>query len=146
VLSAATTISPASIISRPIVKQMPWTAVTIGFRHRPFSANTSTLPGTRLPQTVAGGDAQHGITLIHSYGCGTCHTIPGIQEASGLVGPPLYFFSRRTIIAGMLPNTPDNLVAWLQNPQAVVPNNAMPYMAMGEQDATDIAAYLYTIR
>ena len=110
------------------------------------ACNSSALPGTRLTQTITGGDAQHGIALIHSYGCGTCHTIPGIHDASGLVGPPLYFFSRRTIIAGMLPNTPDNLITWLENPQAVIPNNAMPYMAIGAQDATDIAAYLYTIR
>jgi cytochrome c2 len=109
------------------------------------ACNASNLPGTRLPQLVS-GDAQHGVSLIQSYGCGTCHTIPGIHDASGLVGPPLYFFSRRTMIAGMLPNTPDNLIAWLENPQAVVPNNAMPFMGMDERDATDIAAYLYTIR
>jgi hypothetical protein len=35
----------ASIISMPMVKTMPCTVVTIGFRHRPFSANASTLPG-----------------------------------------------------------------------------------------------------
>jgi len=110
------------------------------------ACDTSDLPGTRLSQTVPGGDVQRGITLIHAYGCTSCHTIPGIQGASGLVGPPLYFFSRRTIIAGMLPNTPDNLITWLENPQAVVPNNAMPYMGMDERDASDIAAYLYTIR
>lgn len=110
------------------------------------ACSDSELPGTRLAQTVPGGHPENGISLIHAYGCGTCHTIPGIQGARGLVGPPLFFFSKRTIIAGMLPNTPDNLVAWLENPQAVVPNNAMPYMAMGPQDAADIAAYLYTIR
>jgi cytochrome c2 len=110
------------------------------------ACDASDLPGTRLSEVVPSGDPQHGITLIHSYGCGACHTIPGIQGASGLVGPPLYFFSRRTMIAGMLPNTPDNLVAWLENPQAVVPNNAMPYMGIDASDATDIAAYLYTIR
>ncbi len=111
-----------------------------------LACNAPDLPGTRLSQTVPGGDAKRGISLIHAYGCSSCHTIPGIQNANGLVGPPLYFFSKRTIIAGMLPNTPDNLIAWLENPQAVVPNNAMPNMGMGEQDASDIAAYLYTIR
>jgi cytochrome c2 len=106
----------------------------------------SALPGTRLTESVPGGDPQRGLSLIHSYGCGTCHTIPGIQGATGLVGPPLYFFSRRTMIAGMLPNTPDNVVTWLENPQAIVPNNAMPFMAIDARDATDIAAFLYTIR
>jgi cytochrome c2 len=50
------------------------------------------------------------------------------------------------MIAGMLPNTPDNVVTWLENPQAIVPNNAMPFMAIDARDATDIAAFLYTIR
>ena len=110
------------------------------------ACSESDLPGTRLAQIVPGGHPENGISLIHAYGCGTCHTIPGIQDARGLVGPPLYFFSKRTIIAGMLPNTPDNLLAWLENPQAVVPNNAMPSMGMGAQDAADIAAYLYKLR
>ena len=50
------------------------------------------------------------------------------------------------MIAGMLPNTPDNLVLWLQRPQSVVPGNGMPDMGLSPRQAHDIAAYLYTLQ
>ena len=49
------------------------------------------------------GNAQHGRELISSYGCGACHVVPGVKGARGLVGPPLYYLAKRTIIAGQLP-------------------------------------------
>jgi cytochrome c1 len=100
-----------------------------------------------LPYTVAvGGSPRQGKKLIESYGCGSCHTIPGIYTARGVVGPPLFFFSRRTMIAGELPNSPDNLVRWLRNPALVEPGTAMPNLKLSEQQARDVAAYLYTLR
>lgn len=95
---------------------------------------------------ATGGNAERGKQLASGYGCGACHTIPGIRSARGLVGPPLYEFGDRTIIAGELPNTPDNLVRWLQNPKAIEPKNAMPDVGLSKEQATDIAAYLYTLR
>jgi len=96
--------------------------------------------------SVAGnGNPRQGRRLIVSYGCGSCHTIPGIYTARGVVGPPLYFFGRRTMIAGELPNTPENLVRWLRNPQAVEPKTAMPSVGLSEKQAQDIAAYLDTL-
>ena len=69
------------------------------------------------PYRVAtGGDARNGRKVIQSAGCGACHTIPGIHAANGELGPPLNSFSRRTMIAGELPNTPDNLIHWIENP------------------------------
>lgn len=95
--------------------------------------------------TVIPGDPKHGIALIKQNGCGTCHMIPGIEGADGLVGPPLTMMARRIYIAGVRRNTPDNMIAWLQNPQAVVPGNAMPNMELSRHDARDIAAYLYSL-
>lgn len=91
------------------------------------------------------GDPQVGKKLIVSSGCGACHTIPGIYTARGLVGPPLYFYGRRTMIAGELPNTPDNLVRWLLNPPAIEPGTAMPNLGLSQEQARDITAYLYTL-
>jgi cytochrome c1 len=88
------------------------------------------------------GNSHQGRQLIVSYGCGSCHTIPGIYQARGVVGPPLYFFGRRTMIAGELPNTPDNLVRWLRDPRSVEPGTAMPMLGLSQEQAQDIAAYL----
>jgi len=98
------------------------------------------------PYTVStGGDSSQGKALIESKGCGACHVIPGISQARGLVGPPLYFFSRRTMIAGELPNTPENLVRWIKDPKQVEPGTAMPDLGLTDQQARDVAAYLYTL-
>jgi cytochrome c1 len=97
-------------------------------------------------QEVPGGAVEQGRLAIRAYGCGACHVIPGIPGARGQVGPPLTGFGERTSIAGRLANTPENLVRWLQNPQAVEPGNIMPNLGVSEPDARDIAAYLYTLR
>ena len=91
-------------------------------------------------------DPQKGEELIVSYGCGSCHIIPGIYTARGLVGPPLFHFGRRTIIAGELPNTPDNLTRWIMEPQSIEPGTAMPNLGVTEDQGKDMAAYLYTLQ
>lgn len=96
--------------------------------------------------TPTGGNPAHGKQLINSYGCGSCHAIPGIRGARGLVGPPLILMGRRTYIAGELPNSPENLEKWLQDPKSVEPGTAMPKLGLTEDQARDVAAYLYTLR
>jgi cytochrome c1 len=85
-------------------------------------------------------------SLIAKYGCGACHQIPGVEGADGLVGPPLTNIGSRVYIAGVLPNTPDNLAAWIQNPQSYVPGNAMPDMGVKPDEARTIADYLSRLR
>lgn len=94
---------------------------------------------------VAMGDAGRGRAAIERYQCVACHTIPGIDGPDGVVGPPLTDFGLRTHIAGFVPNAPGNLVAWLQDPPAIAPETGMPDLGVGEADARDIAAYLYTL-
>jgi cytochrome c1 len=94
----------------------------------------------------AGGNAVRGEQVLEAYGCGACHTIPGVRGARGLVGPPLLWWSRRSFIAGQVPNTPENLVRWIRNPQTVEPRTAMPALGLTEQQARDAAEYLYTLR
>ena len=98
------------------------------------------------PVRPAIGDAHRGEIWISREGCGACHIIPGVMQAQGLVGPPLIHFSQRTIVAGYLPNTPANLVRWIQHPQELAPGNAMPDGHLTDQQTRDIAAYLYTLR
>lgn len=95
---------------------------------------------------LTGGDPERGRLAIRAYGCATCHTVPGVPGADALVGPPLTGFAGRAYVAGVLPNSPDNLVRWIQHPRQVDSLTAMPDMGVGARDARDIAAYLYTLR
>lgn len=91
-------------------------------------------------------DVAAGAALITKLGCGSCHTIPGIVDANGLVGPPLDRIASRQFIAGVLRNTPDNMVEWLRFPQRIVPGNAMPDLGISEADAQRLTAYLETLK
>jgi cytochrome c len=95
---------------------------------------------------VAGGDPEGGKAALARFGCTSCHTIPGVRGANGLVGPPLTQFARRAYIAGQLPNDAENLVRWIQNPQVIEPGTAMPNLGIVPAVARDMAAYLYTLR
>ncbi len=95
---------------------------------------------------VAGGDASRGPQAMVAHGCISCHTIPGLRSAVGRVGPQLHDFRNQTFIAGRLKNSPENLVRWLMNPREVDPQTAMPYLGVTEQEARDMAAYLYNVR
>jgi len=77
--------------------------------------------------------------------CATCHVVPGVATARGLVGPPLAGFARRQTIAGRLPNTPANLRAFLIHPQSVQPGGAMPELGLSPAQAAMLADYLYTL-
>jgi cytochrome c1 len=95
---------------------------------------------------MTGGDVSRGRVAIGKYGCAGCHTIPGIESAGGTVGPPLTEIGRRQNLGGHVPNTPANMMKWIQDPQQIDPRNAMPDMGVTDQDARDIAAFLYTLR
>lgn len=91
-------------------------------------------------------DPARGRTLFSHYACTSCHQIPGVTGPRTHVGPPLQGFAERGLIAGQLPNTQQNLVRWIREPQAVDAATAMPDMQVGERDAQDMAAYLRTLR
>ena len=93
--------------------------------------------------SVPGGHAGRAPALIDAYGCGSCHTIPGVDGADGRVGPKLSGLADDQNIAGRLDNTPDNLVRWISHPQEVDPGNVMPDLGVPDAAARDIAAYLY---
>ena len=78
-------------------------------------------------------------------GCGACHEIPGVRWPRGRVGPSLDGFARRALIGGQFPNRPDILGLWVRNAPALSPRTGMPPMPLSEQEARDVAAYLYTL-
>jgi len=103
-------------------------------------------PATVQVQDVQLGSADAGRRALQQYLCVTCHQIPGVVGANRHVGPPLAGIATRKYIAGVLPNTPGNMVHWIQHPKRVDPLSAMPDLGVTEQDARDIAAFLYTLK
>lgn len=95
---------------------------------------------------MTGGDPDRGPVLIRKYGCSTCHTIPGVEGARGMIGPPLNGIASRTYLGGQLPNTPDNMLRWIEDPQSIERGTAMPNLGVSDPEARHIAAYLYTLR
>lgn len=96
--------------------------------------------------TAAAGDAAAGKKLIDQYACVSCHKIPGFEGPQGSMGPSLEAFAGRKAIAGGIPNEPQTVAAYLQNPQAVDPQNRMPPLGITEPEARDITAYLLTLK
>jgi cytochrome c2 len=90
------------------------------------------------------GDPDRGESMFIQYGCGSCHALKNVRNATGSVGPPLDGVALRVIIGGHLSNTPDNMQKWIRDPQQVSPETAMPDLNVGERDARDITAFLYT--
>jgi cytochrome c len=100
--------------------------------------------GRRAPiWVVSGGRPEHGRIGLKAHGCYACHVIPGIRTATGRVGPKLEEIDRQIYLAGVLPNSADSLIRWIQTPQEVSPGTAMPDLRVPEQDARDMAAYLF---
>lgn len=101
-------------------------------------AESSVAPGT--PQ------AAHGQQVFLSHACVLCHTIRG-TPAGSRVGPDLtHLASRKTIAAGLLPNTIGNLGGWIMDAQALKPGCRMPPNQMSGSDLQDLLAYLETLK
>ena len=98
----------------------------------------------KAPRGVT-GDAEAGRIAVTRMACGSCHAIPGAEEADGLVGPPLTGFAKRQMIAGILANSPANLERYLRAPDRVVPGNVMPNQHLSDRQVRDITAYLFTL-
>lgn len=101
---------------------------------------------SRQESPSVSGDPARGKQMITQYGCTSCHIISGIEGPKGMVGPPLDHIASRQIIAAKLPNTPQNMTAYIENPQMTDPQNAMPNLGVKPDEARDIAAYLYTLK
>ena len=98
--------------------------------------------GPSRPAPGVQGDPERGRIALTQYACHTCHIIPSISGSRVYVGRPLEDMDKRRYIAGKVPNTQQNLVRYIIDPQAVDPGNAMPAMGVSERDALVISAYL----
>lgn len=100
----------------------------------------------QTPPVVVTGEAARGEQIFMTGACISCHTIDG-TTAQGIIGPNLtHFGSRRTIAAGVMENTPDNLARWLADPQAVKPLNKMPNLNLNPDDVNALVQYLSSLK
>jgi cytochrome c len=95
---------------------------------------------------ATGGDPKRGRAAIQKYGCVACHRIPGVDGPDANVGPSLERVASRVYLAGVLSNTPEDLMRWISDPPAVDPKTAMPKLNVAPGDLKDVAAYLYTLQ
>jgi len=98
-----------------------------------------------LPRPVVQADAAAGLAVIKEVGCAACHRIPGVAWPEGRSGSNLAGFGARPLIAGRLPNQPDVLIRWLIDAPSMDPGTAMPPMPLTQDQARDVAAFLYTL-
>jgi cytochrome c oxidase subunit 2 len=93
-------------------------------------------------QQPATASVPRGQQVFQSNTCVNCHAIQGVSEAR--VGPDLSHFGSRTIIgAGVLDNTPENLRAWINDPQRIKPGALMPgYLDLPDEDLRALVDYL----
>ena len=130
---------PSALGSRLSAAGLLIVAAVLGACRRDFDYSKEAM-------ALTGGDPAEGKQIIQAYGCGSCHVIPGIAGARNTVGPSLAEIGEQSFIAGVLQNTPDNMIRWIQDPQKVDSLSAMPNLGLTEGQARDVAAYLYKIQ
>lgn len=92
-----------------------------------------------------GGNIARGEDLVRQNGCMACHSIPGMGSVHDGYGPDLDGFANRRLIGGSAENRPDVLIQFLMSPQSVIPGSGMPTIGLTEEEARDIATWLYTL-
>ncbi|WP_343035698.1 cytochrome c oxidase subunit II [Sulfitobacter maritimus] len=94
-------------------------------------------------QKPASAEAYRGAEVFAREGCGACHTVRG-TSAAGQVGPDLtHVGSRKSLGAGILQMTQDDLSRFVAHTEAIKPEVAMPsYDHLTLKDLRALAAYL----
>ena len=124
----------ATVAALPRIAPREWSALAASAKDAPPARRAD----AREPDPVRGRRA------LRLYGCRSCHQIPGlVGRFDARVGPPLDDVGSRAYIAGVIANEPDAMLRWIMAPQHVDPLTAMPDLAVPEDAARDMAAYLY---
>jgi mono/diheme cytochrome c family protein/cytochrome c551/c552 len=83
--------------------------------------------------------------MLRQYGCHSCHVIEGVVGPVTRVGPPLSDWAQRGYIAGVLPNTEENLAYFIAQPHVAAPGTLMPDLDVSDSHARQMAAYLMSL-
>lgn len=128
----------------------------IRWRSRPHSNTTVTIITTVVVSTLLCGcgtshnderqaQVNRGRLASTRLGCDACHEIDGAASTRIRAAAPLRGISGQLLIAGQLANSEINLARWIVDPRAIKPGTAMPNLVVTENEARDIAAYLYSL-
>jgi cytochrome c len=128
------------VVRRALVPVLTATGLSLAGCGPPIPQSLPVAPPTHARATPESQGAQ----LFIASGCGGCHTLSGVSGATGTAGPNLTNVALRPTLAGdTLPNTPETMTRWLLDPGALKPGATMPRVGLSQQQAQDLAAFLF---
>src|SRR5207245_523843 len=145
---------PVSDAARPPGTNVGPCAAVCGVQHAWMLLRVTVHPRDEFDRWVAAQraaaadvpEARAGRDVFTSVACISCHTVRG-TPGNGVFGPDLtHLMSRATIGAGVAPNTPENLRAWVNDPAALKPGARMPAMKLSNDQLDQLLAFLVTLR
>jgi cytochrome c oxidase subunit II len=100
-------------------------------------------PATRPVES----QALRGQEVFVEASCHLCHAVTGLFEPRvSNTGPDLtHLAGRRTLAAAAMPNTTENLRAWIRNPHDRKPGVRMPASVMAEADLDALLSFLRSL-
>lgn len=95
------------------------------------------------PPAPTSAQALEGERLFQQLACLSCHASEGLEGQPDFA-PDLTGVSRRAKLGGgVLPNSPQNLRAWLKDPQVYKPGCYMPDFNLTDEQLDALVAYLW---
>jgi cytochrome c oxidase subunit 2 len=89
---------------------------------------------------------REGKEVLLRQSCVNCHAIRG-TSARGSYAPDLtHLMRRQTLASGMVPNTPENLRLWIDDPQKVKKGCLMPAFGLDARQRDLVLRYLLSLR
>ena len=99
---------------------------------------------------VSNSELAKGKQLFKQKGCAACHAIKGYSTGNPDKPNLSNFGLRHTVGAGLLPSSPENVAAWIANPQSLKPGNYMPTLWQADdpkraEETQALAAFLLSL-
>lgn len=137
---SGTAAPPTSVVEPNLGNQTPGSPIP------PNAPATRGEVATVAQQTSNAITPQEGRRVFEEQACMNCHNISG-TVANGRYGPDLtHFGSRSTLASGAVPNTPENLLSWLDDPANIKLGALMPAMHLTDVQNKQLVAYLRSLR
>lgn len=109
-----------------------------------YEAWAAAMAETPVPPVADADDpVSRGYEAVRTRGCQACHAVDGVEEMVATVGPNLTRVATRSFLAGgVIPNTHDDLLAWIREPDSRKIGSKMQAMGLSDAEIQDVIAYL----